>query len=83
VKDKLIGVAFILIATILYLANTVLTVWYAINVERVISRLGRMGTAVNTIGSAPKVWALIALGLGTFYIGRAEFREYKHRKDKS
>lgn len=78
-KDKLIGVSFISIAAILYLVNKVLTVWYAVNLERVTSRLGRMGTAVDTMGSWPIVWALIALVFGIFYIGRAEFREYKDR----
>jgi hypothetical protein len=83
VKDKLIGMAFIFIATILYLMNTVLTVWYAATLERYIGNLGKIGTAAKAIGSAPEVWAFIALGLGGFYIVRAEFREYKHSKDKS
>ena len=82
-KDKLIGIAFIFIATILYLTNTVLTVWYAANLDKIVIKSGRMGTAVNAIGSAPKVWAFFALGLGSFYIVRAEFREYKKRKDES
>jgi hypothetical protein len=80
VKDKLIGIAFIFIATIIFLTNTVLTVWYAANLNRYIPKLGKMGTADKFIGYAPEIWTFIALGLGAFYIVRAEFREYKKRK---
>lgn len=82
-KDKLIGVAFIFIATIIYLTNTVLTVWYAANLNQFITKLGKMGTADKLIGFTPEIWTFIALGLGVFYIVRAEFREYKKRKTES
>jgi len=83
VKDKQMGVIFILISTLMYLTHFVTSAWYAAQITGWKVNLGKMGTAMKEFGYTPLVLAFLALGLGIFYIIRAEIRELKSNKDES
>lgn len=73
VKDKQMGVFFILISTLIYLTYFVTSACRAVQLT---SWTGsKMRTAMKEFGYIPLVLALLALGLGIFYIIRAEKRE--------
>ncbi|MHC4116716.1 MAG: hypothetical protein ACYSWO_04330 [Planctomycetota bacterium] len=72
-KDKQMGVFFILISTLIYLTYFVTSACYAAQLTS--WKGSKMGTAMREFGYSPLVLALLALGLGIFYVVRAERRE--------
>ena len=81
VKDKQMGLFFILLSTLIYLTYFVTSACYA---AQLTSWQGsKMGTAMKEFGYSPLVLALVPLGLGIFYVIRDDKRENKSNKDKS
>ena len=81
VKDKQLGAIFILISTLVYLTYFVTSACYAAQLKAY--QGSKMGTAMKDFGYSPLVLALVALGLGIFYIIRDDKRKIKSNKDKS
>ena len=75
VKDKHMGAFFILISTLIYLTYFVTSACYAAQLTS--WKGSKMETAMKEFGYTPLVLALLALGLGIYYITRAERRELK------
>ena len=80
-KDKQLGAIFILISTLVYLTYFVTSACYAAQLKAY--QGSKMGTAMKDFGYSPLVLALVALGLGIFYIIRDDKRKIKSNKDKS
>ena len=80
-KDKQMGVFFILISTLVYLTYFVTSACYAAQLRS--WQGSRMGTAMKECGYIPLVLAVVALGLGIFYIIRDDKRKSKSNRDKS
>ena len=71
-KDKQMGMFFVLISTLMYLTYFATSACYAAQLTS--WKGSKMGTAMKEVGYGPLGLALLALGLGIFYIMRAERR---------
>ena len=81
--DKICGMFFMFISASMYLIHFALCALYVFQMKSYKANLGKMGTAKDEFGRAPQILALLALGLGIFYILRAEYREYKNTHNAS
>lgn len=81
--DKLVAVGMFLVAAVLYMSHYALAVLLYPSLTSWPTAWGRMGYALKTVGFAPRVFALLALLVGIYYLVKAEMAERKESQNNA